>query len=67
MSEQGANLLNQRRNSRMTWIIVVVLTVLFVWFIYTATQSVVTSDLPMSNGANEVSTSMPQSMPGMNH
>lgn len=67
MSEQGANLLNQRRNSRMTWIIVVVLVVLFVWFIYTAAQSVMTSGPSMSNDPNAMSTAMPQSMPGMNH
>jgi hypothetical protein len=58
-----------QRNSRVTWLIVMVITLLALWFIYSATQASITastnSTAPRMDGT--AATSMPQSMPGMNH
>ncbi|MDK3159335.1 hypothetical protein QPK87_22570 [Kamptonema cortianum] len=58
-----------QRSSRVTWLIVVAITLLALWFIYSATQASITtatnSTAPSMDGT--ATTSMQQSMPGMNH
>ncbi|MDX2137267.1 MAG: hypothetical protein SF123_04170 [Chloroflexota bacterium] len=68
MSQPTVPAKNQQ-NPHVTWLIVVVITLLALWFIYSATQASTTnsgaSSMPGTSGV--VATSMPQSMPGMNH
>lgn len=68
MSQPTAPVKNQR-NARVTWLVVLAITLLALWFIYSATQASITastnSTAPSMDGT--AATSMPQSMPGMNH
>lgn len=67
MSQPTTPAKNQQ-NSRVTWLIIVVITLFALWLTYSATQAGITvstnSTLPRIDGT---ATSMPQSMPGMNH
>lgn len=69
MSEPVTQATKGGRNTRVTWLVAIGLALLFLWLIYSATQTVVgnpsSSSIPGTNGV--VATSMPESMPGMNH
>lgn len=69
MSEPIAETTKGRRNTQVTWLVAIGLALLFLWLIYSAMQTAAvnpsSSSIPSTNGV--VATSMPESMPGMNH
>ena len=52
-----------KRNMPLIWLIILVIGMLFAFFVLSAT----TSSGLSSAGSGNVDTTMPQSMPGMNH
>jgi hypothetical protein len=54
-------------SSRLIWLIGLGIALVFLWLIYSATQSSTTSNSMSMLGMGGTATAMPQSMPGMNH
>lgn len=68
MSEQIAKPTRGGANPRVIWIGIVLVTLVFLWLVYSATQSSVRTEASSIPGtAGSIATAMPQSMPGMNH
>ncbi|MEP7291100.1 MAG: hypothetical protein ABI835_04925 [Chloroflexota bacterium] len=69
MSEPITETTKGGRNTRGTWLIAIGLALIFLWLIYSATQTATgypsSSSLPGTNGV--IATPMPQNMPSMNH
>lgn len=65
MSQQSEGGVTGPLNMRLTWLITALITLAILWLIYSATQeSIVSSNAPL---ASTMATTMPDSMPGMNH
>ena len=60
--------IRREQSSRVMWFIGLAIALFVLWLIYSATQSSITSSNSMSMpGMESDATTMPQSMPGMNH